>query len=131
MLGAATSGHLAFQPVIESINELAETCAKEPWAVAPPLADKPAVAAELKELIGPQIEAAYRTLGKQDRSNLLDAAKAATATRFAGDDARQSLALKLFKDIEKDIVRGAILRDGQRIDGRDTKTVRPIESQVG
>src|SRR5262249_41383637 len=38
---------------------------------------------------------------------------------------------KLFKDIEKDIVRGAILRDGMRIDGRDTKSVRPIECQVG
>src|SRR5436190_10099068 len=131
MLGAVTFGHRAFQPVIEAIIELAETCAKEPWPVAAPLADKAEVAAELKELIGPQIEAAYRTLGKQDRSNLLEAAKLATATRFAGDDARQALALKLFKDIEKDIVRGAILRDGTRIDGRDTKTVRPIESQVG
>ncbi len=131
MLGAVTFGHRSFQPVIEAIIELAETCAKEPWAVAPALADKAAVAAELKELIGPQIEAAYRARGKQDRSTLLDAAKAATAARFAGDDARQTLALKLFKDIEKDIVRGAILRDGQRIDGRDTKTVRPIECQVG
>jgi polyribonucleotide nucleotidyltransferase len=131
MLGAVTFGHKSFQPVIEAIIELAETCAKEPWAVAPPVADKAEVAAELKELIGPQIEAAYRTQGKQDRSNLLDAAKQLTAARFAGDDSRQTLALKLFKDIEKDIVRGAILRDGQRIDGRDTKTVRPIESQVG
>ncbi|MBV9829789.1 MAG: polyribonucleotide nucleotidyltransferase, partial [Alphaproteobacteria bacterium] len=41
------------------------------------------------------------------------------------------LALKLFKDVEKEIVRGAILRDGMRIDGRDTKTVRPIDCQVG
>ncbi len=131
MLGAVTFGHKGFQPVIEAIVELAETCAKEPWAVAPALADKAAVAAELKELIGPQIEAAYRTQGKQDRSNLLDAAKLTTAARFAGDDSRQTLALKLFKDIEKDIVRGAILKDGQRIDGRDTKTVRPIECQVG
>ena len=131
MLGAVTFGHRGFQPVIDAIIELAETCAKEPWAVAQPLADKAAVAAELKELIGPQIEAAYRTQGKQDRSNLLDAAKVMTAARFAGDEARQTLALKLFKDIEKDIVRGAILRDGTRIDGRDTKTVRPIESQVG
>jgi polyribonucleotide nucleotidyltransferase len=131
MLGAVTFGHKGFQPVIEAIIELAETCAKEPWPVTPQLADKAAVAAELKELIGPQIEAAYRAQGKQDRSNLLDAAKLTTATRFAGDDSRQTLALKLFKDIEKDIVRGAILKDGQRIDGRDTKTVRPIECQVG
>ncbi len=49
---------------------------------------------------------------------------------FDNEDER-ALALKLFKDIEKEIVRGAILRDGTRIDGRDTKTVRPIECQVG
>src|SRR5713101_863226 len=60
MLGAVTFGHQSFQPVIEAIIELAETCAKEPWAVAASLADKAEVAAELKALIGPQIEAAYR-----------------------------------------------------------------------
>ena len=42
-----------------------------------------------------------------------------------------ALAMKLFKDLEKDIVRGAILKTGQRIDGRDTKTVRQIVSEVG
>jgi polyribonucleotide nucleotidyltransferase len=131
MLGAVTFGHRSFQAVIAAIIELAETCAKEPWPVASPLADKEVVAAEMKRLIGPRIEAAYRARGKQDRTNLLDEAKAATAAHFEGDDARQGLALKLFKDIEKGIVRGAILRDGQRIDGRDTKTVRPIECQVG
>src|SRR6202040_1217434 len=57
MLGAVTFGHKSFQPVIEAIIELAETCAKEPWPVTPQLADKAAVAAELRELIGPQIEA--------------------------------------------------------------------------
>ena len=54
----------------------------------------------------------------------------ATAALFDNDEER-ALALKLFKDIEKEIVRGAILRDGTRIDGRDTKTVRPIDCQVG
>src|SRR4029077_2271840 len=76
MLGAVTFGHKGFQPVIEAIIELAETCAKEPWAVTPPLADKAVVAAELKKQVGPRIEAAYRARGKQDRSNLLDEAKA-------------------------------------------------------
>jgi polyribonucleotide nucleotidyltransferase len=130
MLGAVTFGHRGFQPVIEAIIELAEACAKEPWVIAEPPANKAAIEARLRQAVGPQIEDAYRERGKQERSNRLDAAKASAAGLFDNEDER-TLALKLFKDIEKDIVRGAILRDGTRIDGRDTKTVRPIECQVG
>src|SRR6266700_4165093 len=130
MLGAVTFGHKGFQPVIDAIIDLAETCAKEPWNVAEPSTNKAAIEGRLREAIGPQIDAAYRERGKQERSNRLDAAKASIAGLFDDEDER-ALAIKLFKDIEKDIVRGAILRDGTRIDGRDTKTVRPIEAQVG
>ena len=130
MLGAVTFGHQGFQPVIEAIIELAETCAKEPWSLAEPHANKAAIEQKLREAVGPHIDAAYRERGKQERSNRLDAAKASVADLFDGEDER-TLAFKLFKDIEKGIVRGAILRDGTRIDGRDTKTVRPIECQVG
>src|SRR5712671_4841055 len=130
MLGAVTFGHKSFQPVIDAIIELAETCAKEPWNIPEPPANKAAIEARLRDAIGPQIEAAYRERNKQGRSNQLDAAKA-TAEHLFEDEAERALALKLFKDIEKEIVRGAILRNGQRIDGRDTKTVRPIECQVG
>ena len=84
----------------------------------------------LREAIGPQIDAAYRERGKQDRSNRLDAAKASAAGLF-DDEAERALGLKMFKDLEKEIVRGAILRDGTRIDGRDTRTVRPIDCLVG
>jgi len=130
MLGAVTFGHKSFQPVIEAIIELAETCAKDPWNVTEAPANKEAIEARLREAVGPQIDAAYRERGKQERSNRLDAAKASIADLFTDEDER-ALAAKLFKDIEKDIVRGAILRDGTRIDGRDTKSVRPIECQVG
>src|SRR5215204_143987 len=130
MLGAVTFGHKNFQPVIDAIIELAETCAKEPWPLAEPPANKSAVEARLREAVGPQIEAAYRERNKQARSNQLDSAKAAAESLFA-DEGEHALALKLFKDIEKGIVRGAILRDGTRIDGRDTRTVRPIDCLVG
>ncbi len=130
MLGAVTFGHQGFQPVIEAIIALAETCAKEPWNLAGPPANKAAIEEKLRQAIGPQIDAAYRERGKQERSNRLDAAKASIADLFE-DESEQGLALKLFKDLEKEIVRGAILRDGTRIDGRDTKTVRPIDCQVG
>src|ERR1700716_3350839 len=130
MLGAVTFGHKSFQPVIDAIIELAETCAKEPWNVPEPPANKAAIEARLREAVGPMIDAAYRERSKQARSDLLEAAKA-TAERLFDDEGERALALKLFKDIEKEIVRGAILRDGTRIDGRDTKSVRPIDCQVG
>lgn len=130
MLGAVTFGHRSFQPVIDAIIELAETCAKEPWSLLEPPANKGEIEARLREAVGPQIEAAYRERGKQERSDRLDAAKLTVAGMFDNDDER-ALALKLVKDIEKEIVRGAILRDGTRIDGRDTRTVRPIDCQVG
>src|SRR3954469_2912482 len=130
MLGAVTFGHKSFQPVIEAIIELAETCAREPWSLPEPPANKGEIEARLREAVGPQIEAAYRERGKQERSDRLEAAKQTVAGLFDSDDER-ALALKLFKDIEKEIVRGAILRDGTRIDGRDTRTVRPIDCQVG
>ncbi|HEX3954795.1 MAG TPA: polyribonucleotide nucleotidyltransferase [Stellaceae bacterium] len=130
MLGAVTFGHQNFQPVIEAIIELAETCAKEPWSLPGPSANKAAIEATLRQAIGPQLDAAYRERGKQERSTQLDAAKGSIDTLFEDADSR-SLAGKMFKDLEKEIVRGAILRDGMRIDGRDTKTVRPIDCQVG
>jgi polyribonucleotide nucleotidyltransferase len=130
MLGAVTFGHKNFQPVIQAIIELAETCAKDPWNLAEPPANKATIEGRLRDAIGPQVEAAYRERNKQERSNRLDAAKLTAAALFENEDER-ALALKLFKDLEKEIVRGAILRGEQRIDGRDTKTVRPIDCQVG
>ena len=130
MLGAVTFGHRSFQPVIQAIVELAEACAKDPWDLPsepPELGD---IEARLREAIGPEIEAAYRETGKQDRSKRLEAAKLRAVELFPEEPQRTS-ALGLFKKVEKEIVRGAILRDGVRIDGRDTKTVRPIVCEVG
>jgi polyribonucleotide nucleotidyltransferase len=130
MLGAVTFGHREFQPVIQAIIDLAETCAREPWSLPPTPPELEEIGARLRDAVSPLIEAAYATQGKQDRSNRLDAAKAKLAELFP-DEAQHALALKLFKDIEKDIVRGGILRDGRRIDGRDTRSVRPISCGVG
>src|SRR5579872_237713 len=131
MLGAVTFGHKSFQPVIDAIIELAETCAKEPWALADPLPEKAEIEAKLRAEIGPLLEAAYKEQGKQERSNRLDAAKHQAVGLFPDNAAHAELAAKLFKDLEKDIVRGAIIRGEKRIDGRDTKTVRPIIAEVG
>ena len=130
MLGAVTWGHRAFQPVIEAIIELAETCAREPWSLPPSPPEIDEIEARLREAVGPLIEEAYQTQGKQDRSNRLDTARAKVAELFA-EERQYASALKLFKDIEKGIVRSAILRDGHRIDGRDTRAIRPISCEVG
>jgi polyribonucleotide nucleotidyltransferase len=129
MLGAVVFGHREFQPVIQAIIELAETSAHEPWSVPSPPPELAAIEARLRETIGPVIDAAYREQGKQDRSNRLDAAKAQAAELFS-NELERAAALKLFKDVEKEIVRGAVLRAGLRIDGRDTRTVRPISCEV-
>jgi polyribonucleotide nucleotidyltransferase len=130
MLGAVTFGHREFQPVIQAIIELAETCAREPWDVPPPSLDHGVIDARLRETVGPLIDAAYREQGKQDRSNLLDAAKAQAIGLFDEEEQRAQAA-KIFKDLEKEVVRGAILRGGNRIDGRDARSIRPITAEVG
>jgi polyribonucleotide nucleotidyltransferase len=131
MLGAVTFGHKGFQPVIDAIIELAETCAKEPWSIAEPLPEKAEIDAKLRAEIGPVLDAAYKEQSKQERSNRLEAAKHQAVALFSDNAAHAELAAKLFKDLEKDIVRGAIIRGEPRIDGRDTKTVRPIVAEVG
>jgi polyribonucleotide nucleotidyltransferase len=83
-------------------------------------------------LIGADIDAAYKLTNKQERSSALNAAREKAAAAFAESDPQEQLvAAKLVKSLEADIVRGAILKEGRRIDGRDTKTVRPIEISVG
>ncbi len=130
MLGAVMFGHKHFQPVIQAIIELAEVAAKEPWQ--PPVKSEKyeSIKAQLKVGWWDDIASAYAEVSKQARSNKLDAAKNRILEVFT-DPSDAALALKLFKDLEKEIVRGAILKTGKRIDGRDTKTVRPIVSEVG
>src|SRR3954451_18193392 len=88
MLGAVTFGHKNFQPVIEAIIELAETCAKDPWNLAEPPANKATIEGRLRDAIGPQVEAAYRERGKQQRSDRLETAKQAAAGMFEKEDER-------------------------------------------
>jgi len=131
MLGAVMFGHEASQKVCKAIISLAEKAAKDPWELSQ-AEDKAAVKKKLKDLIGKDIDAAYRLTNKQERSTALNAAREKAKEAFAEAEPQEQLvAAKLVKGLEADIVRGAILKEGRRIDGRDTKTVRPIESMVG
>src|SRR5690348_3206228 len=131
MLGAVMFAHKSMQPVIEAIIKLAEQAAKEPWELAAS-GDKAAIKKQLKDLIGADIEAAYKLTNKQERQSALGLARTKAAEAFAEAEPQDQLvASKLVKSLEADVVRTAILKDGRRIDGRDTKTVRPIEAIVG
>jgi polyribonucleotide nucleotidyltransferase len=130
MLGAVMFAHRSLQPVIEAIVKLAEKAAKDPWEMAAQ-ADLGAAKKKLKDLIGKDIAAAYKLTNKSARSNALNEARAKAKEAFAGESAQdQMAAIKLVKKLEAEIVRTAILKDGIRIDGRDTKTVRPILAEA-
>ncbi len=134
MLGAVMFGHRASQQVCEAIIQLAEKAAKEPWDLDL-IDDKSATLAKLREVIGADLEAAYKLTLKQDRQNAVNEARGKAREAFKdleeSDPAQYLATLKLVKKLEADVVRGAILKEGRRIDGRDTKTVRPIDSMVG
>ncbi|KAA5603740.1 polyribonucleotide nucleotidyltransferase [Roseospira marina] len=130
MLDAVTFGHDSFQPVIDAIIDLAEMCAKEPREVPAPPPEAEAVATKLREVAAEGLTAAYAKPDKQERQAAVAAVKEQALAAFAEDEAGLALFGGAFKALEADIVRGAILKTGQRIDGRDTKTVRPIEIDV-
>ena len=131
MLGAVMFAQEAGKAVIDAIIRLAEQAAKEPWELAE-AEDTSATKQKLRDLVGEDIAAAYRTTSKSERSAMLNVARDKAKAAFADAEPQQQLvAQKLVKKLEAEIVRGAILKEGRRIDGRDTRTVRPIEATVG
>ncbi len=130
MLGAVMFAHREMKPVTEAIIELAEMCAKEPWEVVAP-AEAGDLKTRLAEVAAPRLTEAYRETVKQARVDRIAAAKAEAIEALGAEEADAELAGGLLKDLEKEIVRGNILKTGMRIDGRDTRTVRPISSEVG
>ncbi len=130
MLGAVMFAHDECKKVVNLIIDLAEKAAKDPWEVA--VSDNSAIKDQLKKLIGKDVAAAYKLTDKSARSAALNAARDKAKEAFAGEDAQtQMVAIKTMKKVEADIVRGAILKDGTRIDGRKVDQVRKIESMVG
>ena len=131
MLGAVLFAHDEIRKVIGAIIQLAEKAAKEPWQID--LSDNTAdIKKKLKDLVGKDVAAAYKLTDKSARSNALNEARAKAKAAFAAEGAQtQMVAMKTMKKVEADIVRTAILKDGQRIDGRTTTQVRPIEAMVG
>ena len=134
MLGAVMFGHRESQAIIDAIIDLAESSAKEPWEVPEPAENEASVASRLAEIAESSIRGAYSITVKQERVEALSKAKKAAMTTLSdelGDAFDDQLAGGAMKNLEKDVVRGSILKTGVRIDGRDTKSVRPIVAEVG
>lgn len=136
MLDAVMFGHRACQDVIDAIIELAEACAKEPFDLPEAPEGIDTLADKVKGMAEADLRAAYGETVKQTRQEKISSAKARVGEELAADESLDQdlvgAALGgILKNLEKDIVRRDILNTGNRIDGRDTKTVRPIAVEVG
>lgn len=132
MLGAVLFGHEQMQVAINTINDLAAEAGKPRWDWQPPAKDV-SLADELESALGSELRDAYQVADKQARSERISTLRERAVEQFANEEAETRTAgdvLGAFKDMEKKIVRGRILAGEPRIDGRDTKTVRPIDSKV-
>ena len=131
LLGALKFGHEGFQPVIQGIIELAEVAAKEPWAVTETSDVEVALKKRIAELGSADMTVAYAETQKLVRQDKVGAVKKAIVAKLTEEGVEAGAAKGLLKALEADVVRNAILDTGLRIDGRDTKTVRPIMAEVG
>ena len=131
MLGAVSFGQESFKPVTKAIIQLAEKAAKEPREL------EEIDLSNLQETVGKMVRekllSAYKEGDKQKRSNKITEIKSDLISELVNEDNPdiiESEVSSVFKNIEKDIVRGSILDTGLRIDGRDLEAVRPVHSDV-
>jgi polyribonucleotide nucleotidyltransferase len=133
MLGAVVFGHEQMQVAISTINALAAEAAKPSVEWAAPVVDNDLVEA-INANAAEALAAAYGIAEKQERYAAVGAARQSCIESLAeGDDPKWTAAEveTQFKKLEKKIVRGRIVAGEARIDGRDTRTVRPINVDVG
>ena len=131
MLGSVMFGHEQFQPVINAIISMAESSAKEPWSLPETPEGQDDILKALKEKAEEPMRIAYEIKSKQERMESVSNLKSDILAQLEAEDQDLELAGSMFKTLEKDVVRGNILQTGQRIDGRDTASVRPTECEVG
>ena len=132
MLGAVVYGHDQMRAVIDAINEMADAVGADAWDWTPPAKDE-ALIARLAELAEADLQAAYAIRSKQARTvQVNEIHKRVLEAVLAEDETRQKNHVNdLFSALEAKIVRGQILGGEPRIDGRDTRTVRPITIRTG
>ena len=131
MLGAVVFGHEQMVAAINAINELVEVAGKPEWEWQAPAKDE-ALIAKIVELAEADLRAAYQITSKQARTQSTKqvVSKVVAELCVEGGPDENTVKNHLF-DIEAKIVRNQILSGQPRIDGRDTRTVRPIEVRTG
>ncbi|MDA0961907.1 MAG: polyribonucleotide nucleotidyltransferase [Proteobacteria bacterium] len=129
MLGAVTFAHEQIQPVIDLIISLAEDSAKEPFDFQAP--DYSDLYAAVKAAGEAQMRAAFAITDKQERTSAVSAARDAIKAQLSEEQLADSNLGSALKKLEASILRGDVVKGGKRIDGRDTKTVRPIVCETG
>ncbi|MDR0717685.1 MAG: polyribonucleotide nucleotidyltransferase [Azoarcus sp.] len=137
MLGAVVYGHEQMRHAIRAINELVEIAGKPEWDWQPPPKNE-ALIARVTELARAGLEEAFSITSKSERSARLAeiekstlAAIAAEAGNTAAEPPPENEVKDILFSLEASIVRGRILNGEPRIDGRDTRSVRPIEVRTG
>jgi len=129
MLGAVVFGHEQMQPVIDLIMDFAEDSAKEPFDFTPP--DYSALYAKVKTAGETLMRAAFALRDKQERTSAIAASVAAIIAKMSDEDQADPNLYPAIKQLESAVLRGDVVKHGTRIDGRDTKTVRPITCETG
>ena len=133
MLGSVVFGHEQMQIVINAINELANEVNPTVWDWTPPEPNLDLIA-KVKEIAGTDIQAAFKIRQKQARSQQLNDAWAKVESALITEDTDTLAANEIrniFHNLEAEVVRTQILNGEPRIDGRDTRTVRPINIRTG
>jgi polyribonucleotide nucleotidyltransferase len=133
MLAAVVYGHQQMQSVIDAINELADQAGKPLWDWAPPEKDSTLIEL-ISNLAEAELRDAYGLRQKQARSEKIETSRGRVLAETApegSDTNRVNLVRSVFSDLESKIVRNQILNGEPRIDGRDTRTVRPISIRTG
>jgi len=131
MLGAVVFGHEQGQIAINAINELVREAGKPEWDWTPAPKDEPLIS-KVTALAEFGLREAYQIRQKQARSAKLKEVTATVIEKLAAEGEVDEIAVgNIIFDLEAKIVRGQILNGEPRIDGRDTRTVRPIEIRTG
>ncbi len=133
MLGAVMFGHEQMQVVIKNIRELVKEAGTRPWEWQPSPSDE-ALKIEVEPRCGDLIREAYTISDKLSRRDRLSEIRAECVEALSGGDEAKWTETEIrgaIEDLEKAIVRGGILSGEPRIDGRDQRTVRPINVRVG
>jgi polyribonucleotide nucleotidyltransferase len=131
MLGAVMFAHQEFQVAIDAIGDFGQKFGKDAWEWEAPSIDE-ALLSQIKEQYQPRIVEAYQISEKMMRYNALGEIRSDAITSLGGTDGENAEAVgELFSKVEKNVVRSRVIQGLPRIDGRDQKTVRPINCDVG